>query len=122
MALPDELEKLKALHERGALTDEEFTLAKKRLLEATPEAKPGSTWFKPPSTLSRLHRSRTDRWIGGVCGGLDELTGIPAWSWRILFVLTAFLHGLGALMYILLWIFVPQQVLALPKPVEVARE
>jgi phage shock protein C len=56
-----------------------------------------------------------------VCGGFGELTGIPAWSWRILFVLTTFLHGLGALTYILLWIFVPVQAAAL-KPVEVARE
>ena len=37
MPLPDELEKLNALHERGALTDEEFALAKKRLLEGAPE-------------------------------------------------------------------------------------
>ena len=36
MALPDELEQLNALHERGVLTDEEFALAKKRLLEAAP--------------------------------------------------------------------------------------
>jgi len=123
MPLPDELERLNALHERGALTDEEFALAKKRLLEATPNGvhSSGKTRCEPASTLSRLHRSATGRWLGGVCGGLDELTGIPAWSWRILFVLTAFLHGLGVLMYILLWIFVPVQA-AGPKPVEVARE
>ena len=34
MPLTDELERLNALHERGALTDEEFAQAKKRLLEA----------------------------------------------------------------------------------------
>jgi phage shock protein C len=123
MPLTDELERLNALHERGALTDEEFALAKKRLLEDAPiAAKATSTTRSEPSTLSRLRRSLTDRWVGGVCGGLGEQTGIPAWSWRILFVLTAFLHGLGVLMYILLWIFVPRQLAALPKPVEVARE
>lgn len=123
MPLPDELERLNALHERGALTDEEFSLAKKRLLEAAPDASKSISRTCPgPSTLSRLHRSLTDRWFGGVCGGLGELTGIPAWSWRILFVLTTFLHGLGALMYILLWIFVPVQVAALPKPAQVGRE
>jgi phage shock protein PspC (stress-responsive transcriptional regulator) len=123
MALPDELEQLNALHERGALTDEEFALAKKRLLEATPQDVHSAekTRCEPQSTLSRLHRSPTDRWFGGVCGGLDELTGIPAWSWRILFVLTAFLHGLGLLMYILLWIFVPLRA-AEPKPVVATRE
>lgn len=123
MPLADELEKLNALHERGALTDEEFALAKRRLLEAAPEAaKSSSPDSGPVATLSRLQRSLTDRWVGGVCGGLGELTGIPSWSWRILFVLSAFLHGLGLLMYILLWIFVPVQAAALPKPAEAARE
>lgn len=123
MGLPDELEQLHALHERGALTEEEFALAKKRLLEATPGDvhSAAKTRCVPESTLSRLHRSLTDRWFGGVCGGLDQLTGIPAWSWRILFVLTAFLHGLGLVMYVLLWIFVPVQA-AGPKPVVATRE
>ena len=123
MALPDELEQLSALHERGALTDEEFVLAKKRLLEATPDDihSTAKTRCESASTLSRLHRSSTDRWLGGVCGGLDQLTGIPAWSWRILFVLTAFLHGLGLLMYILLWIFVPVRA-AEPRAVVATRE
>lgn len=122
MSLPDELEQLRALHERGALTDDEFALAKKRLLEGAPDAsKPSSARAESASALGRLRRSLSDRWIGGVCGGLGEHTGIPAWSWRILFVLTALLHGLGLLMYALLWIFVPVEA-STPKPVEVARE
>ena len=123
MPLPDELEQLNALHERGALTDEEFALAKKRLLEAAPgEVESNSAKeVRPASNLNRLHRSFTDRWLGGVCGGLGELTGIPAWSWRILFVLTACLHGLGLLMYVLLWIFVPVQEV-IPKPIVVTRD
>jgi phage shock protein PspC (stress-responsive transcriptional regulator) len=123
MPLPDELEKLNALHERGALTDEEFALAKKRLLEGAPEEAQGASGTPPESksALSRFQRSNDDRWIGGVCGGLGELSGIPSWSWRILFVLTAFLHGLGLLMYVLLWIFVPRQAVA-TRPVAVPRE
>ena len=111
MPLADELEQLNALHERGALTDEEFALAKKRLLDGGPGAaqSAGGTRAAAHSTLGRLHRSLMERWIGGVCGGLGEQTGIPAWSWRILFVLATFLHGLGLLMYLLLWIFVPVQ-------------
>ena len=124
MPLPEDLEKLNALHERGALTDEEFSLAKKHLLEGSPDkGQPAAAKSpEPQSTLSRLHRSNNDRWVGGVCGGLGELTGIPSWSWRILFVLTAFLHGLGLLMYVLLWIFVPKQLIALPAPVVVPKE
>jgi phage shock protein C len=123
MPLPDELERLNALHERGALTDEEFALAKKRLLEGAPDPvkSTGGARAESTSTLSRLHRSLADRWIGGVCGGLGELTGIPAWSWRILFVLATCLHGLGLLMYILLWIFVPVQA-AVPRAAEATRD
>jgi len=114
MPLPDELEKLNALHERGALTAEEFALAKKRLLEGSADEapRPSAKASEAKSALSRLRRSHDDSWIGGVCGGLGEQTGIPSWSWRILFVLTALLHGLGLLMYVLLWIFVPKEELS----------
>ncbi len=121
MNLPDDLQKLYSLREQGALNEEEFTLAKKRLLEgAAEEAKPK----KPRETatsLNQFRRSLTDRWMGGVCGGLGEITGIPSWSWRILFVLTALLHGIGVIMYILLWIFVPMQA-STPQPVTPTRE
>ncbi len=109
MNLPDDLQKLHNLREQGALTDEEFTLAKKRLLEGAAED-PRPNTERPSeaaSTLRQLRRSTRDRWIGGVSGGLADATGIPSWSWRILFVLTALLHGIGVIMYILLWIFVP---------------
>ena len=119
MSLADELQKLHALREKGALTEDEYVLAKKRLIDgepapATPKAKPKSP--ATDSSLKRFKRSQTDRWIGGVCGGLAELTDVPAWTWRILFVLTALIHGVGLIVYVLLWIFVPLQNLALPAP------
>jgi phage shock protein C len=123
MNLADDLQKLHTLREQGGLTDEEFTLAKKRLLEGAAEdtkpktERPG----EPASALNQLRRSITDRWIGGVCGGLAEITGIPSWSWRILFVLTALLHGIGVIMYVLLWIFVPLQTIT-RQPVTPLRE
>ena len=108
MNLADDLQKLHALREQGGLTEEEFTQAKKRLLEGLADPTPkAATPKQPGSALRQLRRSLTDRWIGGVSGGLAEVTGIPSWSWRVLFVLTACLHGLGIVMYILLWIFVP---------------
>ncbi len=112
MTMADELQKLQALHAQGALSDDEFLQAKQRVLNETaryadaaqePTAKPS------PNFLQTLTRSATDRWIGGVSGGLAAATNIPSWAWRILFVLTALLHGLGLLMYVLLWIFVPLQ-------------
>jgi phage shock protein C len=123
MNLADDLQKLHNLREQGALTEEEFTLAKKRLLEgAAEDAKPKTEKSREPaSALNQFRRSNTDRWIGGVCGGLGEITGIPSWSWRILFVLTALLHGIGVIMYVLLWIFVPLQTNT-PQPVTPLRE
>ena len=119
MDLADQLQKLQTLREQGVLTEDEFVLAKKRVLEAT-GSKPGET---PAGTntsmLNQFHRSSADKWIGGVCGGLATLTNMPAWAWRILFLLTVLLHGIGVLVYIVLWIFVPIQSSA---PVSVAEE
>ncbi len=106
MNISDELQKLQALREQGALNEDEFTAAKKRVLEDSGVgAKSGSS--RPPSALHQLTRSKSDRWIGGVCGGLAAMTNIPTWSWRLLFVLALLLHGLGLVMYLLLWVFVP---------------
>ncbi|MEO5693610.1 MAG: PspC domain-containing protein [Usitatibacter sp.] len=121
MHLADDLQKLQTLREQGALTEEEFRLAKKRLLEAAADGveSKGEPSREPQSALNQFRRSITDRWLGGVCGGLAEMSSLPSWSWRILFVLTAFLHGLGVIMYVLLWIFVP--VMA-PQPVTPSRQ
>ena len=123
MNLPDDLQKLYNLREQGALTEEEFALAKTRLLEGMAEESQPKTDKprEPAASLNQFRRSLTDRWIGGVCGGLGETTGIPSWSWRILFVLTALLHGIGVVMYILLWIFVPLQTNT-PQPVMPMKE
>jgi phage shock protein PspC (stress-responsive transcriptional regulator) len=59
--------------------------------------------------LQNLTKSKKDRWIGGVCGGLGKHTPVPAWTWRLLFILFFFIWGTGLIFYILLWIFVPDQ-------------
>jgi len=105
MSDSDELAKLADLHQRGALSDEEFARAKARLLgAAAPAAAPGSGG----EALNALRRSRDDRWLGGVCGGIARVTGSPAWVWRLLFAFLFICAGTGALLYILLWIFVPE--------------
>lgn len=57
--------------------------------------------------LQKFTKSRKDRWIGGICGGLGEHTPVPSWAWRVLFILLLFVWGTGLLLYILLWIFAP---------------
>ena len=54
-----------------------------------------------------LRRSRDDRWLGGVCGGIARVTGVESWIWRLLFALLALCAGTGALVYLLMWILVP---------------
>jgi phage shock protein PspC (stress-responsive transcriptional regulator) len=113
--MSDELQKLYNLKEQGALTEEEFTAAKKRVIEGEPAPNAGAQRAQSappqPSALNEFRLSSRDRWLGGVCGGLAVQTNIPSWAWRILFVLLGLLHGLGVVMYILLWIFVPREVL-----------
>ncbi len=59
--------------------------------------------------ITSFTKSDTDRWIGGVCGGLGEHTPVPSWAWRLLFTLLVVCFGTGLLIYVLLWIFVPRK-------------
>ena len=104
MGISDELERLQALRERGALSEEEYARAKAQVLQGAPVS---SGPAGHPSFLHRLARSRTDRVIGGVCGGLGKHTDLPPWAWRLIFVLVSLYFGAGLLFYILLWIFLP---------------
>ena len=104
MAITDDLERLAELHRSGAISDAEFTSAKSRALGEAPQAASNAVlhW------LHALRRSRTDSWLGGVCGGLAPATGLPAWLWRLIFVLLFVCGGTGLMVYVLLWILVPK--------------
>jgi len=105
MGLPDDLERLAALQRSGALSDAEFARAKARALGGLPQAD-GDYVVRG---LHALRRSRGDRWLGGVCGGLAPATGLPAWVWRLIFVSLALCGGTGLMLYVLLWILVPKE-------------
>ena len=104
MSESDELEKLGELHSRGVLSDDEFSRAKARVLgrSAVTPAKASVA-----DAINGLRRSRDDRWLGGVCGGIGRSTGIAGWVWRLAFSVLALCAGTGLLAYLLLWIFVP---------------
>ncbi|OFW58852.1 MAG: PspC domain-containing protein [Actinobacteria bacterium RBG_16_64_13] len=57
----------------------------------------------------RLQRSRTEKMIGGVCGGLAEYFGVDPTVVRVLWVLITLLGGAGLLLYAILWIVMPLQ-------------
>jgi len=64
----------------------------------------------PTQTPARtLHRSRTDRMLGGVCGGAAELLGIDAAILRIALVAATVLgFGAGIVIYLACWLLVPE--------------
>jgi signal transduction histidine kinase/phage shock protein PspC (stress-responsive transcriptional regulator) len=55
----------------------------------------------------RVVRSVSDRWIGGVAGGLAEHFSAPVWVVRTAFVLAALIGGAGIVAYALMWVFLP---------------
>lgn len=107
MSDSDELSKLAELHQRGQLSDEEFARAKARVLGGTASA--GFSDGSVGAAINELRRSRSDRWLGGVCGGIARMTGLAAWIWRLLFTLLLLCAGSGLIVYLLLWIFVPEE-------------
>jgi phage shock protein PspC (stress-responsive transcriptional regulator) len=65
--------------------------------------------FHIEQPLRPLSRSRTDRWLGGVCGGLARGRGVhPGWV-RAAFVAGALVAGVGVLVYLACWLIIPQE-------------
>ena len=59
------------------------------------------------SVSRRLERSRANRVIAGVCGGLGEYLDIDATFVRVAMVALAFVGGIGILVYIVLLVLMP---------------
>jgi phage shock protein PspC (stress-responsive transcriptional regulator) len=55
----------------------------------------------------QLVRIRQGSTLGGVCTGLGAYLEIDATLVRLFFVLLAFAEGIGMVLYLLLWIFLP---------------
>jgi phage shock protein C len=63
-----------------------------------------------PRSPRRLVRSRDDRWLAGVCGGVAEYAGVDANLVRLVVVLGTIL-GAGSLLvaYVVAWILMPEE-------------
>ena len=55
----------------------------------------------------RLYRSRNDRMIGGVCGGLGQYLGVDPTIVRVLFAVATLAGFSGILFYLILLLVVP---------------
>jgi phage shock protein C len=62
------------------------------------------------SNSKKLYRSRTDRKIAGVCGGIAEYLGVDVIVVRLIFV-ALLLVGVGPiiLLYLIMWLVVPEE-------------
>jgi phage shock protein C len=49
----------------------------------------------------RLFRSREDRIVAGVCGGVAEFYGVSSLGVRVVFILLALLNGIGLIAYLI---------------------
>ncbi|WP_306206727.1 PspC domain-containing protein [Actinoplanes sp. RD1] len=60
-------------------------------------------------TARRLARPRDDRWIAGVCSGLARRFGMSSGVMRLIFIVSILLPGPQFLIYLALWIVLPNE-------------
>lgn len=60
-------------------------------------------------TTKRLYRSKTDKIIGGVCGGIANYFSIDPVFVRLLCVALILINGLSLVAYIITWIVMPME-------------
>ena len=60
-------------------------------------------------TYKRLYRSRNERMIAGVCGGIAEYFNIDPTLVRLVFVFAALAGGPGLIAYLIMLIVVPEE-------------
>jgi phage shock protein C len=102
MSIADDLSKLEQMHERGTLSGDEYQRAKNKLLSASPQPRDPAV-----RAVNSFRRSESDRWFGGVCGGLAQSTGVESWVWRLIFTFLMLFGAVGLVIYVVLWFFVP---------------
>jgi phage shock protein C len=79
---------------------------------AEPQPAPApETQPQPPPAPDRpvLRRSRDDRVIAGVCGGLGRYFGVDPVILRLVFVVLVLAGGTGILLYLVGWIAIPEE-------------
>lgn len=70
----------------------------------------------------RIYRSRRDRILGGVAGGVAAYLGVDPVLVRLAFVALTLAAGFGVMLYIVAWIIIPQEPEGgEPRPAEEAR-
>lgn len=55
----------------------------------------------------RLYRSKTERMVGGVCGGLAQYLNLDPTLVRLFFLLLLLIPGPGLIIYLIMWVITP---------------
>src|SRR5487761_1030776 len=76
--------------------------------EHTPHEEVPPTTGPGESKPTGLRRSTKRRMVGGVAGGIAERFDIDANIVRVVFVVLTVLYGLGAAIYLAMWVLIPQ--------------
>lgn len=58
--------------------------------------------------MKKLYRSKRNRIIAGVCGGIGEYLDVDPTLVRLLWVLLSF-QGIGIIVYVIAWVIVPEE-------------
>jgi phage shock protein C len=77
-----------------------------------PEPGPtGSTGpSEPPQPTPRVvRRSRSERVLAGVCGGVGRYLGVDPVLLRIAFIILTLANGLGVIAYVVAWVAIPEE-------------
>jgi phage shock protein C len=56
-----------------------------------------------------VRRSRSERVIAGVCGGVGRYLGVDPVLLRIAFIILALANGLGVIAYVVAWVAIPEE-------------
>ncbi len=67
-------------------------------------------------TMRRLHRSLRNKKIAGICGGLGDYFNIDPTIFRLLWIFLLLFYGTGILIYLILWIVIPQEPVIITPP------
>jgi phage shock protein C len=74
-----------------------------------PEPGPPGPEPDPAAAPQRLMRSRSERVVAGVCGGIGRYLGVDPVLLRIAFIVLALANGLGVIAYVVAWVAIPEE-------------
>lgn len=61
-------------------------------------------------SIKRLYRSRKDKVLGGVCGGIAEYLSVDPVVVRLVVAIVVLISmGMGILAYLIAWIIIPEE-------------